>query len=244
MTSRFMKVARIGATSLIALAAACVAALAFALPAAAAAVCPSCYGFEYAADRTFVERGASPEERARLVAVVAEGRQRVQKFWGNLGAAPKVLVCTTDNCFRRIGGGRRRGMSIFDRVAILSPLGSDAVIAAHELSMNELNHRIGALGVVRGTVPIWFNEGIAMYASDDLRYLAPPGAGDRCLVPAAEPLPVGVFEWNRRALDDNRLYAKAACSTSRWISLHGGPSAAVSLVSKVSAGAAFQEVAR
>lgn len=106
--------------------------------------------------------------------------------------------------------------------------------------MNELNHRVGPLGFIRVAVPVWFNEGIAMYASDDLRYLAPTGSGDRCLVRSDTPLPDGMFEWNRLALVDHELYAKAACTTSRWMLQHGGTSAAVRLVSKVANGEHFR----
>jgi hypothetical protein len=243
--SRLTQAARVAAGTALILVAAGAAALAFALPAAAAALCPPCYGFQHASGRTYVERGAGAAEQARLIAVVQVGRQRVERFWGELHSNPKVLVCTTDRCFRRIGGGRTRGMAVFDKVAVLSPLGSDAIVAARELSMNELNHRIGFAGVLRGAVPFWFNQGIAMYASDDLRHLASPDSGDRCLVPSPdEPLPVGVFEWNRRAQTDTALYEKAACMTSKWMALHGGPPAAVELVGKVAAGAGFSEASR
>jgi hypothetical protein len=220
------------------------AALAWALPAAAAAVCPSCYGFERAAPDIYVEKGIAREQGAALVKVVDEGRQLVRQFWGRQDAAPRILVCSDSTCFERLGGGGRRGMSIFDFVAVLSPRGDTPIIAAHELSMIELNSRIGLLGFVRQVVPLWFNEGIAMYASNDLRYLGPDAASDRCLVAPSDPLPSGLFEWGRQALTDRHLYAKAACSTSRWIAAHGGRASVVELVSKVSAGEDFNRAVR
>jgi hypothetical protein len=220
--------------------------LVFTLPPAAAAFCPSCYGFRSAAPDVFVEQGVSDGDGAVLVAIVKEGRQRVRQFWGHQESTPRVFVCSSAECFQRMKGGGRRGMSILGFAAVLSPRGIDPVIAAHELSMNELYHRIGWLGFVRQAVPVWFNEGLSMLASDDLRYLAPATASDRCLVPvpSTEALPTGPFEWNRQALLDKQLYAKAACATSRWIDAHGGASAAVELVSKVAAGMAFAEAAR
>lgn len=217
---------------------------AWALPAAAAAVFPSYYGFERVAPDIYVEKGVIPEQRAALVKIVDEGRQRVKQFWERQEAAPRILICGDSACFERMGGGRRRGMSVFDFVAVLSPRGSDPVIAAHELSMIELNRRIGLFGFARQTVPIWFNEGIAMVASDDLRYLGPVDAQDRCLSAPSAALPAGIFEWGRQALTDQHLYAKAACATSRWLVAHGGPAAAVDVVSKVAAGQKFDEVAR
>jgi hypothetical protein len=212
-------------------------------PAAAAAVCPSCFGFRLVAPGIYVEKGHTDDGATALVAAVHEGRRRVRRFWGGREAAPRILLCISEDCFKRMNGGRRRGMSLLDFVAVLSPRGLNPVIAAHELSMTELYHRIGWLGFVRQAVPVWFNEGISMLASDDLRYLAPAGAGDRCLapVPSLKELPAGPFEWNRRAVADKQLYAKAACATSRWIDAHGGPSAAVDLVSRIAAGSSFDE---
>lgn len=219
-------------------------ALAWALPAAAAAVCPSCYGFERVKPGIYLEKGIGSEQGAVLVKVVDEGRQRVEQFWGRQEAAPRILICSDSACFERLRGGRRRGMSIFDFVAVLSPRGDNPVIAAHELSMIELNRRIGLLGFVRQAIPVWFNEGIAMYASNDLSYLGPDDAQDRCLIAPSTALPSGLFEWGRQALTDRHLYAKAACATSRWIAAHGGPASAVELVSNVAAGESFDEAAR
>lgn len=220
------------------------AGMAYALPSAAAAVCPACYGFQDVGNRVYVQRQTTAQERAAIVGIVDAARERLTQFWGPLRATPRVFVCSDDACFRRLGGGGRRGMSLFDQVAVLSPRGNDAVIAAHELSMNELHHRIGLWAFARGRVPIWFNEGVAMVSSDDLRYLAPADQADRCLVAGSAPLPVGMFEWNRLALSDRRLYAKAACQTSRWMASHGGASGVVALVEKVGAGDTFENASQ
>jgi hypothetical protein len=215
-----------------------IATLALTLPAALAAFFPTRYGFTRAADDIYIEGNASPQDSAVILARITAGQQRVRRFWGRTRASPRILVCRSEACFRRLGGGRRKGMSILDVLAILSPRGTDPVIAAHELSMNEMLHRIGWLKFLCQTVPVWFNEGIAMIASDDRRYLGPPGTATRCLVPPPSPsaLPGGPFEWNRMALRDTRLYAKAACATSRWLDDHGGNAAAVELIDRLAAG--------
>ncbi len=237
---------RLAATILVALFITGATVITVAFPPAAAAVCPACFGFGLVAPDIYVEKGYSDDQAAALVAAVSEGRERVQQFWGGREAAPRIFICISDDCFQRMRGGRRRGMSLLDFVAVLSPRGLNPVIAAHELSMTELYRRIGWLGFARQSVPVWFNEGISMLASDDLRYLAPAGGGDRCLVPepSLEALPAGPFEWNRRALTDKQLYAKAACATSRWIDAHGGPPAAVELVSRIAAGSSFAEAVK
>ncbi|MBV8046167.1 MAG: hypothetical protein JO171_03380 [Paludibacterium sp.] len=215
----------------------------FAAPSAAAAVCPSCYGFRPAGEDVYVQQGVSPSEAETDRRAVDEGRRLVRAFWGQPQSHPRMLICRDNACFQRMKGGGRKGMSILDVVAVLSPRGLSPVIAAHEMSMAELIHRIGWMGFARQTVPVWFNEGVSMVASDDQRYLAPAGTGARCLVPAPAlaSLPAGPFEWNRRALTDDHLYAKAACATSRWIDGHGGHAAVVNLVAKVAAGTSFNE---
>ena len=221
-----------------------IAGTAYIVPSATAAICPACYGFEQIQSGVYAQKAASTKERFAIVSAIAEAREQLADFWGPLQAKPTILVCSDDDCFLRLNGGRRRGMSLFDRVAVLSPRGIDPVIAAHELSMNELNHRIGFSAFINEQVPIWFNEGVAIYASDDLRYLAVTDENDRCLVPAPDHLPSGIFAWNRQAATDPHLYAKAACRTSMWMAAHGGPLAAVGLIDRIAAGQSFDEAAR
>jgi hypothetical protein len=241
MNKRALRVLSLGFLAVLAVS---VTGMVYALPSSAAAVCPACYGFQEAAPSIYVQKTMSDNERLVIVGTVKEARKNLTEFWGPLEAKPRVLVCSDDDCFRHLGGGRRKGMSLYDQVAVLSPRGSNVTIAAHELSMNELHHRIGPLAFVTGQMPIWFDEGIAMYTSNDLRYLSPVGQANRCLVPAPTFLPTGMLEWNRTALVDHQLYAKAACRTTQWMASHGGASAAVALVRKIAAGQSFEDASR
>ena len=241
MNKRTLRIS--GACFLVALAA-CITGIAHALPSSAATVCPACYGFEEAHPDIYVQKTTGDDERVSIVGTIEEARRELTQFWGPLEARPRILVCSDDDCFRRLGGGGRRGMSLFDQVAVLSPRGSNVTIAAHELSMNELHHRIGLWAYSTERMPIWFDEGIAMYASNDLRYLSPASEANRCLVPAPTYLPTDMFEWNRAALVDHQLYAKAACRTTQWIASHGGAPGAVALIEKIAAGKSFEEASR
>ncbi|WP_233805298.1 hypothetical protein [Paraburkholderia sp. HP33-1] len=235
---------RIWGVGIFAALAVCITGTVYALPSSAAAVCPACYGFQEAGPNIYVQKTTGDEKRVAIIGTIEEARRKLTEFWGPLEAKPRILVCSDDDCFRRLGGGGRRGMSLFDRVAVLSPRGSNVTIVAHELSMNELHHRIGLWAFSTERMPIWFDEGIAMYTSNDLRYLSPASEPDRCLVPAPTYLPTGMFEWNRAALADHQLYAKAACRTTQWIASHGGAPGAVALVEKIAAGESFEEASR
>jgi hypothetical protein len=221
-----------------------VAATIYLLPSAAAATCPACYGFRVAQRDIYVQRTLGVAQQADIVSMIENARHELTNFWGPLQARPRILVCSDADCFRRLGGGGRRGMSLYDKVAVLSPRGSNVTIAAHELSMNEMHHRIGVWALAAGRMPIWFDEGIAMMASNDLRYLLPAGQANRCLASASASLPAGMLEWNKTALTDHQLYAKAACRTSQWIAAHGGAPAVVALVDRMATGSSFEEASQ
>jgi hypothetical protein len=214
-----------------------------AFPFVGAAACPSCYGLERFADRAFIERAASPQQRAHAAAVLEQARERVRAFYGSLDARPRILICVSDECYRRIRAAGSRGNALFDLALQLSPRGTDPVIAAHELSHIELHHRLGRINHLTGAIPSWFDEGVAVVVSDDRRYLAPAGAPDRCLVRSDEALPTGIFEWVREMgrTDTRRLYAKSACRVADWMARNGGATAVLRLVARVVKGTPFAE---
>ncbi len=184
-----------------------------AFPAVAATTCPGCYGLERLRPGLYVEPGVGAEQRARVTGAVDEGTRRVAAFFGGLRSAPDFLACVTHDCYTRIGGGGERGIAVLNRAVMLSPRGIDPVIAAHELTHVELHARLGS-----GSVPQWFDEGLAVLVSDDPRYLRPEG--DRCLVEPAGPPPETLGDWLSAASADARVYAQAACAVSRWSATH------------------------
>ncbi|MFB4290781.1 hypothetical protein ACBI99_24270 [Nonomuraea sp. ATR24] len=188
--------------------AAAVAVTAIAFPSVAATTCPGCYGLERLQPGVYAEPGLPPDRRRHVAEVVAQADQRVRDFFGGRESAPDILVCLSDDCYRRIGGGRERGIAVLNRSVMLSPRGVDPVIASHELAHVELHARLGGQ-----EVPQWFDEGLAVLVSGDPRYLAP--AGDRCLAEPRASLPVTLDEWLRAASKDSRVYAEAACQVSR-----------------------------
>src|SRR5262249_18929640 len=140
-------------------------------PAGAAIACPPCYGFERLDGAVFVERGMSPPARVRVAETLAEARRRVRDFYGNFDADPRILICASEACYARIETYRNRGRAFFDVALILSPRGINPVIVSHELAHIEFHRRLGLVGYVTSAVPAWFDEGLAVYVSDDRRYL-------------------------------------------------------------------------
>jgi len=223
----------------------------FAYPLAGAVVCPRCFGFTPIAGNTYVEAAMPPADRARTAATLRQARATVLKFYGSLDADPAVFVCATPACYQRFGGGSRgksQGMAMLDRALILAPDGATPVIAAHELSHVELHARAGAWRVWFGAIPRWFDEGLAVNASDDPRYLL-PGTGTgaaRCRARTRDPLPETRREWIAQA--DDGLYAVSACRVSEWLANHdngdGGRRGVLALARRIADGDGFDAASR
>ncbi|WP_157521793.1 hypothetical protein [Herbidospora cretacea] len=209
-----------GAVVAVLLAVAAVVGTAIWFPAVAAVTCPGCYGLERLRPGVYAEPGLTAERRGQVIEVVDRADARVRGFFGGRVTSPDVLVCLSDDCYRRIGGGGERGVAVLNRAVMLSPRGVDPVIAAHELTHVELHARLDGI-----EVPQWFDEGLAVLAADDPRYLAP--AGDRCMVEPRPPLPATLGDWLSAASADPQVYAQAACQVSRWAEANGGVRAVV-----------------
>jgi hypothetical protein len=213
-----------------------------AYPAAAAIACPACYGYEALNSDFFVERSIAPAEREHLMTIVDDAFHRVRDFYGSMDSHPRIFICATDVCYRRLGGGSR-GMAVLDQALFLSPRGADVAIAAHELSHIELHHRLGLVGTLRRDIPQWFDEGVAVVVSKDPRYPTEPGRGDRCRAGADEPLPAARRTWIEQASHD-QLYQKAACRVASWMAAHGGTVAVTRLIARVAGGTSFDAAYR
>jgi hypothetical protein len=190
---------------------ACAGAVAVAAPSVAAVACPRCYGLSALGDGVYAER-----DDPRYLRIVGAAEQRIAAFYGGREAHARVLVCATDACYRRIGGGAEKGRALSTKALLLSPAGTDEVIAAHELAHLELHQRLGA---ARSKVPRWFDEGLAVLVSDDPRYLR--SGGDRCRLPYEQALTVTRVDWAQAtAGGTDHGYLQAACVVSRWVGEH------------------------
>ena len=205
------------------LAIAAIVSIPFHIPAVAAYVCPACYGLEKISDGVYVERTMSVADRQQLEQLVHAAKGKIAAFYRGVRSAPTLLVCQSAECDRRTGGRGTLGetfLSVFIRV---SPHGINQTILAHELSHAELHARVGAWNFLRGALPPWIDEGIAVIASEDERYLNPNVIGTaKCQVQPGEESYLNHFEWRRTAAEASFLYAQAACRVLRWMDAKGG----------------------
>lgn len=214
----------------------------FEAPAAAAYVCPSCYGLEKLESGLYIESGASVRDIADLKSRIAIAKQRLGEFYPNLAAAPTLLVCVSPGCGARLGGKGAKAMTYGVFFVRVSPDGRNETILAHELAHVELHDRIGNLALLRGALPAWFDEGLAVIVSRDERYLTPNAAAKvDCGAQDAGDLPVSSRDWRRQAGAATRpLYALAACRVLEWMDARGGKKAIEVLAAQLRAGATFR----
>lgn len=204
----------------------------------AASVCPSCFGFHSVGNDIDMENVSNAE---KIKEEVGLSTRQVDNFFRGRLAPVHILVCSTEPCYRRIegNGGTSKAISWAGRALLLSPRGQNITIIAHELAHIELNHLLGPVNSLK--IPAWFDEGLAVYVSDDRRYLARPGSKTRCLVSGSDSLPTsGSGWWNGMNRNPARAYALAACRASEWLSSHGGPRAIAKLIDDLKRGASFE----
>jgi hypothetical protein len=197
--------------------------IAFLSPAIAAYACPGCYGLERTANRLFVDRAMSTEDRTNLEDIVARAATQVADFYGSFDHRPTILACATELCDRRLGGKGARANTYGTTLIRLSPRGLNQTILAHEFSHFELHARIGILRQLSGALPAWFDEGLAVIVSDDARYVGRGATtGMRCLAEPTGDLPSNPLQWGPVAGSTPGLYAQAACRVIRWMEVNGG----------------------
>jgi hypothetical protein len=132
--------------------------------------CPSCYDLEKIASNVYVEHTFTNKQRARMLRDLKLARKRVAAFFGPLQSNPRIVVCRSRACAGIFGSQGAKGVAYGWFAILLSPSRIFAVIAAHELVHIELHWRMGLSGWARGTVPVWFDEGLASIVSGDPRY--------------------------------------------------------------------------
>lgn len=145
-------------------------AAAVALPGPQHLLCPTCQGLDKIADKIYVDPVISAPERKKIATALERARGRVAAFFGELRSSPRIVVCRSRACARAFGTRGAKGVAYAWHAILLTNSRIFTVIAAHELAHIELHWRMGLSGWLRGTVPAWFDEGLATLVSEDPRF--------------------------------------------------------------------------
>jgi len=195
---------------------------------------------ERIAEKLLVGREMTEDRRRELRSSISAAETLVVEFFGTLDRRPIILACESEDCDKRLGGRGARATTYSTwRLSVLrlSPRGLSTTIVAHELSHVQVHARIGALNQMRGAIPAWFDEGLAVLVSEDERYI---GLGDtpakKCLPTPDGELPSSPFVWGPMAGKTPWLYSKAACQVMLWLEANGGKTGLLAAIDDVAAG--------
>ena len=206
----------------------------------AVAVCPICFGFEKIESGIYVQSGMPVEEQALTKRVLVLAENRIRYFYGDIEYHPRVLICATQKCIGRIGGGDATSGSVGAFVLLLGPKGMNEIDISHELSLIEVSGRIGIYHSIMDTVPAWFDEGVAVVASDAPEFAALAKANQNgCLNTPTDHLPVDKTRWFEEASKYPFIYAQAGCRVAEWMATRGGSHGISRLLARIAKGESF-----
>lgn len=115
-----------------------------------------------------VEHSASAEQREVALRMHRDARLRLAAALGEVRSQPVHVFCFSADCYQRFGGGSPRAKSFGSLRALYGPAGLTTAYVAHEWWHAELHQRLGYWQTRR--VPRWFDEGAAVWVSEDPRY--------------------------------------------------------------------------
>lgn len=211
----------------------------------AAAICPQCFGFESGGQQVYVQRSMPAAQSLKMERALSLAEDRIRDFYADDGVFPRTLVCATQKCIRRIGGGDASSGSVGSYVMILGPKGDSVTEIAHELSLIEVSKRIGLFHTMMASVPAWFDEGVAALAANDPAYIGPVnGKHSRCLAKPEDDLPVDMQSWINESDQYPFINAQAACRVYEWMQARGGKGSIARLLSQIAHGQTFASAYR
>jgi hypothetical protein len=205
-------------------------------------VCPMCFGFQKIDSGIYAQKGMPVDTQALTKHTLALSEQRVSEFYGELQSHPSVLICATQDCITRIGGGEAASGSLGSLVLMLGPKGVHEVEISHELSLIEVARRIGMYRSIMDTIPAWYDEGVAEVVSDAPEFAAMQRDGQYgCLHMQMEDLPTNRTRWIEEADEYPFIYAQAGCRVAIWMTKHGGSHAVRRLLARIANGESFNQ---
>lgn len=131
---------------------------------------PEWFGFEEIGHNVFAPPAMGQEARDDALDIVALGEDRVAAYFGQTFRRPLIVLCPGDLCDDVFGETPVRGVAYGKRVVRLGEGGLNVEIAAHELSHTAVKEMIGEWRALTGALPAWFDEGLAVIVSRDLRF--------------------------------------------------------------------------
>lgn len=206
----------------------------------------SIHGFSKLTDHVYVENGwnGKPEE---LLATLEEARQRVTELFGGMESAPTLIICDNEHKIKRLGGDHDTMTLLINGVHSYTSLSSEfltADVLAHEMTHAETHQRIYQNSTDTSSVPIWFDEGLAVqndyrepYSNETWLKLTDNGQN----IPSISEYGSGETFFSGSTEDRRARYCLAGHEVSKWLEKNGR-SGLLSLLKRVNQGESFSEL--
>lgn len=206
-------------------------------------LCPACSGFRQVAPQIYVDQQATDAQIDAALQDLAAAEGMVLDFYPERMSDPVWLLCLSGECGMR-SLPRPLAMFYMNLFVFVYPDGATPTILAHELAHTELHERVGSnRRFFSQAVPTWFDEGLAVYISQDTRYLdVEDGVVTGCTA-GDWPQPPSDQRTFRRlgSTEAEAIYTASACQVIDWLDHHGGAEAVVSFLGEIRAGDSFRE---
>lgn len=114
-------------------------------------------------DGLYVSALIEEYEYGRLESSILDARKRIEETFGKLTSNPKMIITQNGAEADSLGSNTtaHSHLSAFGQCLVFGPEGRNVDVFAHELVHAEVHHRIGWLTQLT-SIPVWFNEGIAL----------------------------------------------------------------------------------
>ena len=135
---------------------------------------PALFGMDRIGENVFVDPEMKVDARRRFLASIDSARGLTQRAFGTLLSKPKIIGCSSEECFKSFGEEYPKAKAYHHWWILVSPRGLLAFVVSHELAHAELHRRLGFYRTFFD-YPHWRDEGMAVWVSQDPRYLDSSG---------------------------------------------------------------------
>ena len=206
-----------------------------------AVVCPPCFGFVEVEGGIYIDASLNADlEKDKILSNLDAAHLLLREVYGEVEAPlPAIFLCVSKNCATYLGRRGEKASSFGHWAIVVYRDGNNSGILAHELSHIEIGFRLGFYNM--SSVPIWFDEGVAVVASQDRTYLnVDPSGRLSCKEGVSGAVIADLDEWWRRAsIGDVGIYSAAACEVMKWMDRRGNEGSLVRLLDLLRSGESF-----
>lgn len=123
-------------------------------------------------DDFYVSKNFSKQDHTELQSNLLKARNRVEETFGKLISSPKIVITNNAREVKNLGSNETATahLSFMGECLVFGPQGNNIDVFSHELVHAEVHNRLGWFSQIT-SIPVWFNEGIALVVDHRPPYL-------------------------------------------------------------------------